>query len=209
MKVLVRLVGLLGGVGVFFLLSACSILTPVNMPAEKNYILSDPYFTKAIKKSNHNKIILLVSMPTAPEWLNTQNMVYQIKPYQINYFAQHQWAAPPPNLLQPLIVHGLQQSGLYRAVVSAPFDGNADERLDTRIIDMQQDFTSKPSYYDFAVQVQLINLKTGNIINTQRFFYIMQTPTDNPQGGVDTANKAVKSWIQGLIDFCRKSPANM
>ena len=189
-------------------LAGCSIFQPVETTAKTTYIFNDPT-TSQHAGISHSKKDLLVSIPTAPRWLNTSEMLYQTSASEINYFAQNEWAAPPALMLEPIIAHALSHAGIYHVVVQAPFGGNADERLDVQILTMQQDFTSNPSVYNLVLQAQLIQMSTGNIIRGQRFSYTIPTETNDPAGGVAAANKAIEEWIPQLIDFCRRSPANI
>ena len=188
-------------------LTGCSPFQPIETTAKTTYLLNDPTLSQQIVVS-HSKKDLLVSIPSAPRWLNTSEMVYQTSTSEINYFARNEWAAPPALMLEPIIAHALSQSGLYHVVVQAPFGGNADQRLDVQILTMQQDFIQNPSVYKLVLQAQLINMVSGNIIRGQRFSYTIPTETNDPAGGVKAANKAIEEWIPQLIAFCRRSPAN-
>jgi cholesterol transport system auxiliary component len=131
-------------------------------------------------------------------------MVYELQPDQINYFAENQWAAPPSQLLQPIIMHALLQSGLYKAVVAAPFAGIVSQRLDINLLQMQQLFWQRPSIYLMTLQLQLINQMTDQLIATKRLTIKIAAPSDNPQGGVTAANMAVKLVLIQIVNFCRQ-----
>jgi cholesterol transport system auxiliary component len=204
LNILFRLAGI---IFLLFIVPACSVLQPIDTTPKKTYLLSDPSHGES-NRSSASKKNLLVSLPTAPRWLNTSEMAYQTSSSEINYFAENEWAAPPALMIEPIIAHALSQSGLYHVVVQAPFGGNADQRLDVQIMTMQQDFTKNPSVYRLVLQAQLINMVTGDIIRGQRFSYAIPTVSNDPKGGVDAANKAIEEWIPQLVAFCRKSPAN-
>jgi cholesterol transport system auxiliary component len=184
------------------LLAGCSVLQPVKTAAMQNYLLTDNNSLYLIAKP-HGKT-LLVTTPTAPQWLNTQRMAYQLQAEQINYFAENQWAAPPVELLQPILVHALQQSGIYRTVVVAPYSGDADQRLDIRLVQMQQQFWQHPSVYQMSIQVQLINETMNQPIAAKRFTATVPATSDDPQGGVAAANVAVQQLLPQIIRFCRR-----
>ncbi len=181
---------------------------PVKVHAETTYLLTGPSLNPAQIQHYRGKQNLLLSEISAPRWLSTNQMAYQLSNSQLNYFAQNEWAAPPAQMLEPIVVHALSHAGIYRAVVQAPFGGNVNQRLDIQLLQMQQDFTQNPSVYHFTLQAELINEISGNIIGTRYFNYVIPTTANNPQSGVDAANKAIEEWIPQLIDFCRKSPAN-
>lgn len=194
---------------VLLLTASCSPLSPVSAPPQNTYLLNPKIF---ILKTGNNKTTknktLLISTPEVPAWLNTSRMLYKTADSQINYFVENRWVAGPPEMLKAIIAKNLSETGLYHAVVQTPFGGNVDQRLDVQIINMEQNFSQNPSVYKFEVQAELVSMLTGNIIRTRHFSYVIPATTNNPQGGVEAANKAIEEWIPQLIDFCRKSPAN-
>lgn len=186
-------------------LSGCSLLSPVSQLPVKTYLLNDPVAqtTLAAKKSGK---ILLVSEISSPSWLDTAQMAYQSANNQVSYFALNKWAAPPADLLQPIIVHALSSSSLYKAVVAAPFNGNYDERLDIQLLEMQQVFSQKSSYYLMTVRVQLIGKSSQKILALRRFELRVPSAQNNPESGVMAANQAVNQWISELINFVSYAP---
>lgn len=179
------------------LVASCSPFTPVNTPPQNMYLLK--YNNSLENKNTHKTKILLITQPEAPEWLNTNKMLYKTAGNKINYFAQNQWVSTPAEMLRVIMTKALFQSG----------SGSVTERLDIQLMNMEQDFSQNPSVFKFEVQAELINMTTGNIIRTQRFNYEIPAVSNNPEGGVNAANKAVQLWIPQLIDFCRRSPANI
>src|SRR5580698_3004213 len=95
------------------LLSACSLFSPVDNPAKKSYLIAYSHNGYVKKQSSGQSI--LVSPPSSVSWLNTTQMAYQSKPYQIDYFALHQWAATPSDMLHSVIVQSFQASGKFKA----------------------------------------------------------------------------------------------
>lgn len=182
-----------------FALSGCGIFSPVPQPPMKTYLLNDPV-TQIASPAKSGKI-LLVSEISSPTWLDTAQMAYQSANNQVSYFALNKWAAAPADLLQPIVVHALSSSGLYRAVVAAPFNGNYDQRLDIQLLEMQQVFTPKSSYYLMTVRAQLIGKSSQKILALKRFELRVPSAQNNPESGVVAANQAVKQWISELINF--------
>jgi cholesterol transport system auxiliary component len=189
---------------VIFALSGCNLFSPVSPPEKNTYLLKDPVSIQtesAVKTKSKTKKILLVSEINSPSWLDTTQMAYQSNTDQINYFAVNKWAAPPADLLQPIVVHALSASGLYGAVVTAPFAGDYDQRLDIQLLELQQVFTAKSSYYLLTARVQLSNKNAQKIIALKRFHVMTTSAQNTPQSGVLAANQAVKLWISELLEF--------
>jgi cholesterol transport system auxiliary component len=183
------------------MLEGCSLLSPVSSPSMKTYLLNDP--VTQIASSAKSRKVLLVSEITSPAWLNTAQMAYQLENNQISYFALNQWAAPPADLLQPVVVHAISSAGLYRAVTVAPFSGDYDQRVDIQLLEMQQRFTPASSNYVMTLRVQLVEKSSQKILASRRFQLIVPSSQNNPQGGVAAANQAVKQWIPTLLNFIR------
>lgn len=180
-----------------FLLSGCtSLLSPVSQPPTKMYLLSVGHAQHAPTKNNQGKV-LLVSMPSAPVWLNTNKMAYQLQPNQIDYFAYHQWVATPAELLQPLIIEKLQQTHRYRAVLSSTTEA-IDQRLDVRVLAMQQEFFVHPSVYKMSWQVTLTDVHTQHIIFSKVLTAKVSATADNPDAGALAADKAVGILLSKL-----------
>ncbi len=185
------------------LLSGCGLFSPVPQAPAKTYLLNDPILQSPenVRAANKSGKILLISEISSPSWLDTNQMAYQSDNNQVSYFALNKWAAPPADLLQPIIVHALSSSGVYKAVVAAPFNGNYDRRLDIQLLEMQQVFTGKSSYYMMTVRAQLIDKSSQKIVAVRRFELKIPSAQNNPEGGVAAANQAVKQWIAELVHF--------
>jgi len=192
-----------------FILNSCSLLSPVPQ-ASHTYLLTDPtaltgtdnnpsmLFTS---KTNAQKTLVISSITSLP-WLNTTRMAYQQQPDEISYFAQNNWAATPAELLQPIITHALQQSGIYRAVVTGPTVTRYDQRLDISLLAMQQAFWQKPSVYQITLQIELIN-NLQQVIAATQLNTTITAPSDDPQGGVTAANQAVAKLMPSIVQFCK------
>lgn len=164
--------------------------SPVAATQTNTYVLKT--FSNGYSLVNKSSSInLLVSEPTAPEWLATTNMAYQIHPSQLNYFSKNQWADTPAHLLQAAIVQGLQQSGQFHAVMTVPFAGNYDKRLDIRIFDFSQDFTAQPSCFHVKILAILVNGLSNKVVASKLIDVSVPSSQNSPAGGVQAANLAV------------------
>src|SRR3990167_9175906 len=146
------------------ILSSCSLLAPVKLESETSYLLNTvPY---PIKARQSQSITLFVSPPETVPAYNTTKMAYTVIPYQIAYFTKNRWAETPSQMLQPLIVQTLQNTGYFHAVVTPPFIGGYDYALNTQILVLQQNFTYKPARVQLTVRAQLSKIATNQVIAT-------------------------------------------
>jgi cholesterol transport system auxiliary component len=191
----IRIFCMLGLLG----LTACSLLGPQDVPEMNTYTL-------AIRKihsqpANLKKETLLVSTPTASAGYDSNKMIFTNKPYELGHFARSQWAAPPAEMLKPLLIQKLRDTGRFHAVLSSTFSTNRDWLLRTHLIELQQDFTVNPSRVKVAVQADLVNSTTHQVISSQTFSQTVAAPENTPYGGVVAANRAVERLLAQVVDF--------
>lgn len=179
-------------------LNGCG-LKPVAYSATKTYTLNPAIPTITAKSG---QLTLLVDTPKASQAFADTQMAYIDKPYQLAYFSYHEWAATPAQMLQPLLMQTIQNTGHFQAVITNANQARYDLVLNTRILNMQQVFLQKPSQFQLSIQAQLINNDSHRVIATQQFTIIEPAPTDSPYGGVIAANQATGKILQQLTHFC-------
>jgi cholesterol transport system auxiliary component len=90
------------------LLIACSPVKTV----DKQYQLVA--FASQLRPSHGMHRSILISPPEAAAGYQSAQMIYIKKPYELNAFASHAWIEPPADMLYPLIVQSIQQTGAFR-----------------------------------------------------------------------------------------------
>lgn len=148
--------------------------------------------------------VLEVLPPEARPGFATTGMAYREKPYELAYFAYSEWAAPPPDMLQPLLIDALESSGAFRAVLEGPQRLPADRRLTTELLTLVHDFTRQPSRVEIALRARLIDLDDEQIIATRTFRTVEPAPSDDPYGGVVAANRALARLLPAIAAFSRR-----
>jgi cholesterol transport system auxiliary component len=104
--------------------------------------------------------------------------------------------------LAPLIVAALERSGQFSAVVQSPTSAVGQLRLDVEIVRLQQEFLSLPSCAHFTIRAHLIDTATRQVVAWREFDAIVPSSSEDPYGGVVAANRAVRTVIEELADFC-------
>ncbi len=150
---------------------------------------------------------LIVTSPTARPGYDSARMVYVKRPYELSHFARNGWAAPPARMLQPLLVQALESSGRFSAVVAGPNNVVADVRLDTEILLLYQDFTTKPSRVRLALRTQMVDLRTRRVLATRTFQDAEPAPSDDPFGGVTASNRLLARMLEQVARFCAETAA--
>lgn len=177
------------------LLASCAIKSPI----KNQYKLS--LFERASKQAQSSPYSILVAQPSAVSGYQTEQMLYIVKPFELKPFSRNAWVGPPANMLFPLILQSLQSSDYFSAVVSSPYSDKADYRLETELIELEQNFLMNPSMLQFVVKVVLSHISDNRVLASKIITEQICCPTNTPYGGVIAANQATQSFTKTLIDF--------
>lgn len=192
-KVLIRLlIGfVIGGV-----LSACM---PVTIPNANRYQLTEA--STVSRASSHQHLSLLVMQPVAIDGYDTEQMLYVNRPYQVEEFANNVWMSPPTTMLFPLMIRSIASSHYFYAVTSDLNISKTDYRLESVLLRLQQNFLTKPSRIQLAMQVTLIRSVDSSLVATDIISESLPCPSDTPLGGVMAANQATKHLSSRIAHF--------
>ncbi len=178
------------------MLTACS---PVKTQVSNQYKLQSFNAKKWGKQHSHQSI--LISQPDSIAGYQTEQMLYTDKPFELSNFANSAWISSPANMLFPLIVQSIEKTHYFYAVASSPNSDKTDYRLDTQLIELQQNFITKPSVLELAVNVVLTHVEDSRVVRSRIISKRVTCPTDTPLGGVIAANKATFELTKTLSDF--------
>ncbi len=183
------------------LLTGCVNLQPIPAHTEAAYALerTAPPQSKAIFQRTNSTV--LVTTPIAITSYSTSKMIYTQRPYQLRSFANNRWVAPPAQMLTPLLVQSLQNTNYFKAVLSTPYFGETNYRIDSELLKLEQNFSHKPSEIQLAMRVQVTNAATEKLLASRRFDVTVAAPSENPYGGVVAANEAVATLMQQINAF--------
>lgn len=183
-------------IGLLTLLTACGPITP---PVTNQYKL-----TQYSSKKSHispSAYTLLITPPEAVASYQTEQMLYTTKPYTLNSFTKNAWYSPPASMLYPLLIQSLQHSGYFRAVGSGAYINHADYRLDTQLIELQQNFIQKPSVLEIKLKVILTRVSDHHMLTSHTFTQRIPCPKNSPYGGVIAANHATLALTEAITKF--------
>ncbi|CAM2967517.1 ABC-type transport auxiliary lipoprotein family protein [Legionella worsleiensis] len=187
---------------IFNLFIMCLVLmscSPVKTPVTNEYQLSSFSSRQWVAKPHH--LSILVTAPEAVAGFQTEEMMYIKKPYQLEAFVKNAWASPPADMLFPLLVQSLQRTGYFYAVTSSPYSEQADYRLDTQLLTLDQNFLKKPSILEFDVKVVLTRTADNKVIGSQIISQHIPCQADTPYAGVVAANKASLQFTARAVAF--------
>ena len=110
-------------------------------------------------------------------------------------------------MLAPLIVHALESTGAFRAVLLTPIVAEADLRLDTELLRLQQDFTVSPSRVRLTLRAVLVEAATRRVVAWREFESNVASPREDAYGGVRAANQAVATLLAEMAAFVARAAA--
>jgi cholesterol transport system auxiliary component len=175
-------------------LYGCAVNTNVN-----KYVLNGIY--KQSRWCFASCYTLFIAEPSVQPGYETDQMIYLINPYQPKAYAKNKWIAPPNEMLTSLIAQSLRNTHFFRAVVTAPFAGEAQYRLETRLLKLQQEFFCSPSQIRMVLHAVVIDNNCHQAIGERIFEAVVLAPQNNPYGGVIAANKATRLLLGQIANF--------
>jgi len=186
------------------MLTACSALRPTSSQPPVFYSLDSQLKLSAPTARGtvaSTLPTLIVNTPSAASGFDSQRIIYVREDHKLEYFAHSEWVDPPARMLGPLLVAAINQAGAFGTVVLTPASVSGELRLTTQIIRLQQNFQSNPSRVQFTLRAYLTDEKTRVVLAWREFNAEATAPSDNAQGGVDAANRAVQDVLAQLALF--------
>lgn len=180
-------------------LAGCTGLRPAETEPLRNHMLNAQL--EPASPPHPVPLTLLIGAPRAAPGFDTPRMAYIRHPNVLEYFAQNQWADTPARMLWPLLVRAMEQKAGFSAAVPASGLVKGDIRLDTEIIQIQQEFTSSPSRMHITLRAQLVEQTHYRVLASQTFEVFENADKDDPDGGVAAANRAIRNLIGKVSDF--------
>jgi len=149
---------------------------------------------------------LEIAPPGARPGFDGSRMAYVTRPYEIQYFARHQWVEAPARLLAPLLGEAITRNGSFQAIQGAEGVSPA-LRLETEIIALQQEFMEHPSRVRFALEARLLDAVERRVLAGAAFEAVEPAPSEDPYGGVIAANRAVARVLEQVATWCAENGA--
>lgn len=183
------------------LLTACgALLTP--SAVKQHTLVLEGRLDNPPTSSPRLPLVLTVGAVQARGGYDTRAMVYTERANELKYFADHRWADTPARMLLPLIERALERGGRFHAVTGPHSTVGADLRLESELIELRQDFSSKPSRVHLAVRVQLIDLARQRVVVTRELTETEDATNDDPYAGAQAADRALTRLLRNLLELC-------
>ncbi len=179
------------------LLAGCSLVSPPKSEPATALLSKVP---DNIPHEAGDESTLLVLRPEVSAAYNTTRMAYSVKPYQLAYYRDNQWAATPAQMIQPLLVQTLQQTGMFRAIMSPPESGHPNYALRTEIMELVQDYAAGPPVLKLALHVELLNA-SGQAVADREISKQEPMRDSTSYAGVNAANDALANALREAAQF--------
>lgn len=144
---------------------------------------------------------LQVMVPSAAPGYATSAMAYRPSAHELRYYAQQRWIDRPARLLGQALVDGLSAGGAR--VLTEGAGARPDYRLLSELLQIEQDFTRRPSRLRLALRVQLVDVRKGQLLGSQTVRLEQVAGSDDPAGGVVAANTLLVRAVVETAAFCR------
>lgn len=179
------------------LLAGCSLLLPPRPEPIRAMLSEVP--NDVAHKPMHAVSLLVLPPETSPAY-DTTRMAYTARPYQLAYFRDHEWAETPGQMIQPLLVHTLQQTGFFRAILMPPESGPTNYAFRTEILELVQDYAVSPPVLRLALRLQLFGASGQTVAS--RDLAVQETMREaTPYAGVVAANDALARALRQAAQF--------
>jgi len=194
----------------FLAMSGCSMASKTTIPAKKTYALLAPATAGDWGDSASKQCLSLrVAVPAAVPGFATARMAYTTEPPRLDYFAYHEWVAPPARMIAPMMEAWLDDSKLFEAVVFGSADIRTDLRLDSEIVRLSQDFNGSASTLTLVIRVKLVDVSNRALLDAKTFSYAEPVTGANPEAGAKAANRAASQFLGDLVAFVAESIARL
>jgi cholesterol transport system auxiliary component len=188
----------------FCLLAAVGCTLLPNEPGEplRTYVLTlEPGASNPWPSCPLPNGALLVTLPREQAGFNTTGIAYLQRPHEIKYYAYNEWAEPPSRLLVPLLVQGMEKTNCWATVAQPATAVRADYRLDTEILNWQQEFFPNSSRVRLALKAQLVDAQKREVISARRFEIVEEAPSDDAYGAVVGINRAAARLLKEIAQW--------
>lgn len=190
----------------FMLLTACSsVLAPAPQLTLARYAFE--VAAPPVRLPAAGAPVLVVNPLRAASGYGSHRMLYVRKAQQLEYFAQNEWVDTPANMLLPLLVGSLANSGIYSAVLPASASAQGQLTLDVELVRLQHEFTTVPSAVHATLRVALLDSSTRQVLAWRELDARVAANTGDPYGGVLATRAVLQSLLQQLGEFCRQAGA--
>jgi cholesterol transport system auxiliary component len=171
----------------------CTLLAPVDTAVATALLDQLPLDPPIAKRPGG---VLLVYPPECRPAFDTMKMAYTARAHELAFFARHEWAERPGQMLQPLLVRTLVATRCSAAVVTPPYAGPFAYTLRTELQELVQDFGVDPPQLRVALRIVIGDRE--RVVASDDIRAAEPMRQKNAEAGVDAANIAVAAVLRAV-----------
>jgi cholesterol transport system auxiliary component len=171
-------------------------------PAMKVYSL-DVSPVSTVHSSTYKSKSIKVISPQALKDKISQKMHFSYSSIDRGTYQNSEWSNSMARLLQGTFIETLDESRLFKAVLSDTSTAREDYRLESNIFTFEHRVRGDQSHAVVSIQFNLISVETGRMAKSKRFSYIESTPTTDAKGYVTATNIAISKLSSDLVDWLK------
>jgi cholesterol transport system auxiliary component len=182
---------------------SCTIFPNQETPPVHTYVLTLASSLTHWPSCSSRHGTLLVNLPREEAGFDTPRIAYLMRPFEVEYYAYNRWAESPGRLLFPLLVQGMARTDCWNHVASSNPGAASAYRLDTEILQWQQEFFTNPSRVRLSIRAQLVKVDKRQVIAVENFEIVKKTPSSDAYGAVMATNQGVEELLMEMAGWIK------
>lgn len=183
---------------IVLLLIMVAITACTKAPALQIYTLEVPEVEQYSSSKFKHKVIK-ITYPQSLREPMSQKMNFSYSMNDRGTYQNSEWSNHMSKLLQGTIIDVLEQSKVFKAVLSDSSALKENYRLESNIFAFEHRVRDKQSHAVISVQFTFINADTGKLLKSKRFSYREATPSIDAQGYAKATNEAIARLSKDLL----------
>ena len=177
-----------------------ALLGCTKAPALKVYSLNVPDI-QITKNHHYSTKTIKVTFPQSLREQMSQKMNFSYSNNDHGSYQNSEWSNNMSKLLQGTFIEVLENSRLFKAVLSDTTTLKTNYRLESNVFAFEHRVRGTQSHAVISIQFTLINADTGKLVKSKRFSYSEATPGINAQGYAEASNVAIDKLSKDLIKW--------
>ncbi len=166
----------------------------------KVYTLDTPTVVQ-VSSSKFKQKTIKVTYPRSLKEKISPKMRYSYSSAEEGVYQNSQWSNNIGKLLEGTFIQALDESRLFKAVLSYGSTVEEDYRLESSIFAFTHQVRGERSDALVSIQFSLIDAYTGKLVKTKRFSYKVATGTTDAKGYVEATNEAVDRLTKDMLSW--------
>jgi len=182
-------------------LGACSGLIdlPGSEDAPQVYQLNAPSDIESAYGNTDWRI--LVDEPDASRAIDTDRIALRPSEVELSYYAKSKWADRAPRMIQDLMIQSLENAKTVQFAGRGPSGMNAQYLLTGTLDAFHADYTSGKPVASVALKLNLIDQRTGKILESAVFASQAESDRDQAKAVVLAFNEAVQTVMREAVSW--------